>query len=192
MPAGRRSASTRRRRNKEKGRRESSLLPFFLLPFSLKKRAVIAVGSNLGDRRAAMAFAAEHLAAILSNLTLSDVVETEPEGEAVEGDPLFLNAVMVGDTALSARALLEELMNIERAFGRERRHAGAPRTLDLDLIMLGEDMVDEPDLQVPHPRFRERFFVLGPLAQIAPDVRDPVTGLRVGELLRNLLRDEQR
>ncbi|MGB2714291.1 MAG: 2-amino-4-hydroxy-6-hydroxymethyldihydropteridine diphosphokinase [Vicinamibacterales bacterium] len=158
----------------------------------MKKRAVIAVGSNLGDRRAAMAFAAEHLAAILSNLTLSDVVETEPEGEAVEGDPLFLNAVMVGETALSARALLEELMSIERAFGRERRYAGAPRTLDLDLIMLGEDMVDEPDLQVPHPRFRERFFVLGPLAQIAPDVRDPVTGLRVGELLRNLLRDERR
>jgi 2-amino-4-hydroxy-6-hydroxymethyldihydropteridine diphosphokinase len=158
----------------------------------LKKRAVIAVGSNLGDRRAAMAFAAEHLAAILSNLTLSDVVETEPEGEAVEGDPLFLNAVMVGETALSARSLLEELMNIERAFGRERPYAGAPRTLDLDLIMLGEDRVDEPDLQLPHPRFRERFFVLGPLAQIAPDVRDPVTGLRVGELLRNLLRDERR
>ena len=139
-----------------------------------------------------MAFAAAHLAAILSNLTLSDVVETEPEGEALEGDPLFLNAVMVGDTALSARALLEELMNIERAFGRERPYAGAPRTLDLDLIMLGEDMVDEPDLQLPHPRFRERFFVLGPLAQIAPDVRDPVTGLRVAELLRNLLRDERR
>ena len=139
-----------------------------------------------------MAFAAEHLAAILSNSTLSDIVETEPEGEALEGHPLFLNAVMVGETALSARALLQELMDIERAFGRERPYAGAPRTLDLDLIMLGEDMVEEPDLQVPHPRFRERFFVLGPLAQIAPDVRDPVTGLRVGELLRNLLRDEQR
>jgi 2-amino-4-hydroxy-6-hydroxymethyldihydropteridine diphosphokinase len=58
--------------------------------------------------------------------------------------------------------------------------------------MLGDELVEEPDLQVPHPRFRERFFVLGPLAQIAPDVRDPVTGLRVGELLRNLLRDEGR
>jgi 2-amino-4-hydroxy-6-hydroxymethyldihydropteridine diphosphokinase len=156
------------------------------------KTAVIAVGSNLGDRRAAMAFAAEHLAAILSNLTTSDIVETEPEGETLEGQPLFLNAVMVGETALTARALLEQLMDIERAFGRERPYAGAPRTLDLDLILLGEDMVDEPDLQVPHPRFRERFFVLGPLAQIAPDVRDPVTGLRVGELLRNLLRDERR
>ena len=156
------------------------------------KKAVIALGSNLGDRRAAMAFATEHLAAILSNLTTSDIVETEPEGEGLESQPSFLNAVIVGETALTARALLKELMDIERAFGRERPYAGAPRTLDLDLIMLGDDMVEEPDLHVPHPRFRERFFVLGPLAQIAPDVRDPVTGLRVGELLRNLLRDEQR
>ena len=139
-----------------------------------------------------MAFATEHLAAILSNLTTSDIVETEPEGEGLESQPSFLNAVIVGETALTARALLKELMDIERAFGRERPYAGAPRTLDLDLIMLGDDMVEEPDLHVPHPRFRERFFVLGPLAQIAPDVRDPVTGLRVGELLRNLLRDEQR
>jgi 2-amino-4-hydroxy-6-hydroxymethyldihydropteridine diphosphokinase len=139
-----------------------------------------------------MAFAAEHLAAVLSNLTTSDIVETEPEGEGLEGQPSFLNAVIVGETALTARALLKELMDIELAFGRERPYAGAPRTLDLDLIMLGDDMVEEPDLHVPHPRFRERFFVLGPLAQIAPDLRDPVTGLRVGELLRNLLRDEQR
>jgi len=139
-----------------------------------------------------MSFATEHLAAILSNLTTSDIVETEPEGEGLESQPSFLNAVIVGETALTARALLKELMDIERAFGRERPYAGAPRTLDLDLIMLGDDMVEEPDLHVPHPRFRERFFVLGPLAQIAPDVRDPVTGLRVGELLRNLLRDDQR
>jgi 2-amino-4-hydroxy-6-hydroxymethyldihydropteridine diphosphokinase len=156
------------------------------------RRAVIAVGSNLGDRRAAVTFAAEQLSAILSSPILSDVVETEPEGKGLAHQPLYLNAVVVGDTALTARALLEALMDIEQAFGRERPFAGAPRTLDLDLIMLGDEMVEEPGLQVPHPRFRERFFVLGPLAQIAPDVRDPVTGLRVGELLRNLLRDERR
>jgi 2-amino-4-hydroxy-6-hydroxymethyldihydropteridine diphosphokinase len=83
-------------------------------------------------------------------------------------------------------------MAIEQAFGRERPYAGAPRTLDLDLVLLGDEVVDEPGLHVPHPRFRERFFVLGPLAQLAPDVRDPITGLRAGELLRNLLRDEER
>jgi 2-amino-4-hydroxy-6-hydroxymethyldihydropteridine diphosphokinase len=156
------------------------------------KTAVIAIGSNLGDRHAAIAFATERLVALLSNPTRSEIVETEPEGEGLEGQPRFLNAVMVGETALTPRALLQEIMGIERAFGRERPYTGAPRTLDLDLIMLGDDMVDESDLQVPHPRFRERFFVLGPLAQVAPEVRDPVTGLRVGELLRDLLRDTAR
>lgn len=156
------------------------------------RRAVIAVGSNLGDRRAAVAFAAERLSGILSDFSLSELIETEPEGEGYESQPRFLNAVIVGDTSLAARALLEELLAIERAFGRVRPHARAPRTLDLDLVLLGDEIVDEPDLHIPHPRFRERFFVLGPLAEIAPDIRDPVTGLRAGELLRNLLRDESR
>src|SRR5687768_2611384 len=153
------------------------------------RRAAIAVGSNLGDRRAAVAFAAERLSAILGGAVLSEVVETEPEGAGFETDPLYLNAVIVGDTDLSPRALLDALLAIELAFGRERPYTGAPRTLDLDLVLLGDEIVDEPGLHVPHPRFRERFFVLGPLAQVAPDARDPVTGLRVGELLRNLLRD---
>ena len=159
---------------------------------SVTKKAVIAIGSNLGDRRAAIEFAAQQLSAILSNSAFSEVVETEPEGDGLEHQPLYLNAVIVGETALTARALLEAILDIEHAFGRERPHTGAPRTLDLDLIILGDEMVEEPDLHVPHPRFRERFFVLGPLAQIAPEVRDPVTGLRAGELLRNLLRNEAR
>jgi 2-amino-4-hydroxy-6-hydroxymethyldihydropteridine diphosphokinase len=156
------------------------------------RKAVIAIGSNLGDRRAAVAFAAERLAGILADWSLSELIETEPEGEALEDQPAFLNAVMVGDTSLTPRSLLDTLMAIEQEYGRERPYAGAPRTLDLDLVLLGEEVVDEPGLQVPHPRFRERFFVLGPLAQVAPDVRDPVTGLRAAELLRNLLRDGSR
>lgn len=156
------------------------------------RRAVVAIGSNLGDRRAALAFAAERLSAVLSDVSLSEPIETEPGGEGFETQPLFLNAVIVGETSLTARALLDELMAIERAFGRERPHPRAPRTLDLDLVLLGDEIIDEPDLHVPHPRFRERFFVLGPLAHLAPDIRDPVTGLRVAELLRNLLRDEAR
>jgi 2-amino-4-hydroxy-6-hydroxymethyldihydropteridine diphosphokinase len=159
---------------------------------SSNRPVVIAVGSNLGDRRAAIAFAAVHLASVVSNLTLSDVIETEPEGEGLEDQPLFLNAVATGDTTLGARALLDALLGIERAFGRERPFHGAPRTLDLDLILLGDEIVHEPGLEVPHPRFRERFFVLGPLAGIAPDLVDPVSGLRVGELLKKLLRDETR
>lgn len=156
------------------------------------RRAVIAVGSNLGDRRAAVAFAADRLSALLSDASLSDIVETEPEGEGLHAQPLYLNAVIIGDTSLSPQALLGELLAIEQSFGRERPYAGAPRTLDLDLVLLGDEIVDEPGLSLPHPRFRERFFVLGPLAELAPDTRDPVTGLKVTELLRNLLRDENR
>lgn len=156
------------------------------------RRAVIAVGSNLGDRRAAVAFAADRLSSLLSGASLSDIIETEPEGNGLEAQPLYLNAVIVGDTPLAAQALLGELLAIEGAFGRERPYPGAPRTLDLDLVLLGDEIVDEPGLSLPHPRFRERFFVLGPLAELAPDTRDPVTGLKVTELLRKLLRDENR
>jgi 2-amino-4-hydroxy-6-hydroxymethyldihydropteridine diphosphokinase len=152
----------------------------------------IALGSNLGDRRAAIEFAVHRLSRILSNVSVSDAIETDPEGEGLEGQPLYLNAVLVGTTPLEARALLDALMTIEADFGRDRPYPGAPRTLDLDLILLDDVVVDEPDLQVPHPRFRTRFFVLGPLAEIAAGMRDPVTGLRVGELLQRLLRDESR
>ena len=155
-------------------------------------RVAIGVGSNLGDRRRAIAFAADRLRSHIANLTLSDIIETDPEGEAVQGQPLYLNAVVVGDTTLGAREVLDALIAIEEAFGRERPYPGAPRTLDLDLLLLGDDIVDEPDLQVPHPRLRERFFVLGPLAQVAPELVDPVTGLRVGQLLQRLLRDTTR
>jgi 2-amino-4-hydroxy-6-hydroxymethyldihydropteridine diphosphokinase len=145
-------------------------------------RIAIAIGSNLGDRRRAIAFAADQLGRFIDNLALSEIIETDPEGEGSEHQPLYLNAVIVGDTALGAR----------QAFGRERPYTGAPRTLDLDLLLLGDQIVHEPDLQVPHPRFRDRFFVLGPLAQIAPELIDPVTGMRVAELLRRLLRDTSR
>jgi 2-amino-4-hydroxy-6-hydroxymethyldihydropteridine diphosphokinase len=160
-----------------------------------ERPAVIALGSNIGDRRAAMTFAVRRLSRILSHLALSDIVETEPEGpsgELLEGEPPYLNAVVTGTTTLDGRALLDELMAIEQEFGRERPYPGAARTIDLDLILLGDVVIDEPGLQVPHPRFRTRFFVLGPLAEVAPNLMDPVTGKSIGELLRELLRDEAR
>jgi 2-amino-4-hydroxy-6-hydroxymethyldihydropteridine diphosphokinase len=152
------------------------------------RKAAIALGSNLGDRHRAIAFAQNRLSRILSDISLSHVVETHPEGEGLEDQPLFLNAVVIGTTSLDGPALLEELMAIERELGRERPYPGAPRTLDLDLVLLGDEVIDEPHLQVPHPRFRDRFFVLGPMSEIAPDLRDPVTGLKVVELLQRLLR----
>ena len=100
--------------------------------------------------------------------------------------PRYLNGVVVGETALSARQLLKELLAIEQAAGRTRPSPMAPRTLDLDLILFGKERIDEPGLTVPHPRFRERLFVLEPLADLAPDLVDPETGETISVLLRRL------
>jgi 2-amino-4-hydroxy-6-hydroxymethyldihydropteridine diphosphokinase len=158
----------------------------------LTTTVVIALGSNLGDRQAALDFAVARLAPLVSNLTVSSVVETEPAGEGLQDQPLYLNAVAIGHTALTAREMLDALLAIEKACGRERPYPGAPRTLDLDLILLGATIRNSTGLQVPHPRFRERTFVLGPLVEIAPEMIDPVTGLTVTQLLRKLLQDESR
>ncbi|OLD13949.1 MAG: 2-amino-4-hydroxy-6-hydroxymethyldihydropteridine diphosphokinase [Acidobacteria bacterium 13_1_40CM_3_65_5] len=146
-------------------------------------RVAIALGSNVGDRRAHLDFAVDRLRTLLDNLKVSSYYETEPAG-VPEPQPLFLNAAAVGETTLSARALLDALLAIERERGRERPYANAPRTLDLDLVLFGDVVIQEPDLVVPHPRFRERRFVLEPLAQIAPDLADPVTRLTIADLLR--------
>jgi 2-amino-4-hydroxy-6-hydroxymethyldihydropteridine diphosphokinase len=90
----------------------------------------------------------------------------------------------VGDTSLPAGQLLERLLNIEREDGRERPAPGAARTLDLDLILYGGERLDEPGLVVPHPRFRERLFVLEPLAELEPDWIDPVSGATISVLLQ--------
>lgn len=141
----------------------------------------IALGSNLGDRPAQIDAAVARLATVLSDLRVSSAHLTAPVGVDIP-QPDYLNAVVVGRTALSARALLARLLQIEQALGRTRPSLRAPRTIDLDLILFGDAVLDEPDLQVPHPRFRERAFVLDPLAELAPDLVDPVTGLTIRAL----------
>jgi 2-amino-4-hydroxy-6-hydroxymethyldihydropteridine diphosphokinase len=148
-------------------------------------RVAIALGSNLGDRDRYLRSAIAALQPSISNMRVSTFHDTAPVG--VGPQPTFLNATVVGETSLGARALLDTLLAVERDLGRERPFPGAPRTVDLDLILYGDAVIDEaPSLIVPHPRFRERRFVLEPLAEIAPDWRDPVTGKTVEELLRNL------
>ena len=145
--------------------------------------AAIALGSNLGDRRSHLDFAVSRLRLLLDDLRVSRYYETDPH-EVPLPQPRFLNAAAVGAATTAPRALLDALLAIERARDRQRPYVNAPRTLDLDLVLFGDAVIDDPGLIVPHPRFRERRFVLEPLLEIAPELRDPVTSLTVAELLR--------
>jgi 2-amino-4-hydroxy-6-hydroxymethyldihydropteridine diphosphokinase len=145
----------------------------------------VALGSNLGDRERYIRDAIEALRESVAGLTVSSFYDTAPVG--VGQQPRFLNAAAVGSTLLPPRALLDTLLGVEARFGRTRPHPGAARTLDLDLILYGDQIIEERDLKVPHPRFRERRFVLEPLAEIAPDWMDPVTQRTIRELVSGLL-----
>ena len=149
-------------------------------------RVAIALGSNLGDRRAHFEYAIDALRLDLTNVSVSSFSETAPVGVGPEHG-VYLNAVVVGDTRLPARILLERLLEIEEERGRARPYPMAPRTLDVDLILYGEEIIDEDGITVPHARFREREFVLAPLAEIAPDMVDPVTRQTMSDLLNRRL-----
>jgi 2-amino-4-hydroxy-6-hydroxymethyldihydropteridine diphosphokinase len=148
-------------------------------------RVAIALGSNLGDRQTHIKDAIGGLHALLNELRVSSLLDNPFVGTSDQ--PPVLNGVVTGTTTLSARELLDALLELELRFGRTRPFERAPRTLDLDLILYGEERIDQPGLIVPHPRFRDRRFVLEPLAEIAPDMRDPVTGKTIAELLLDLV-----
>jgi 2-amino-4-hydroxy-6-hydroxymethyldihydropteridine diphosphokinase len=150
------------------------------------RQIVVAFGSNLGDRRTRILEAADQVASFLFGFQLSPIIETAPAGAGTEHDPSYLNAVGVGESALAPGEILARLKAIEVAAGRTRPYPNAPRTLDLDLILSGDEILDTGEVQVPHPRFRERRFVLEPLTAVAPNLRDPVTGLTMHALLARL------
>jgi 2-amino-4-hydroxy-6-hydroxymethyldihydropteridine diphosphokinase len=145
----------------------------------------VGLGSNLGDRHAHLDYAAGRLRSVLTDLQVAPFVETEPFG-VDSPQPAFLNSAAVGHTALAPREVLAALLAIEQERNRERPYAAAPRTLDLDLILYGDRIINEPGLIVPHPRFREREFVLAPLTAIAPHMIDPITGRTMAELLQDV------
>jgi 2-amino-4-hydroxy-6-hydroxymethyldihydropteridine diphosphokinase len=133
--------------------------------------AYVGLGSNLGEREALIRRAAELIGAV----RLSELRETEPWG--YEHQPRFLNAAAEIETELPPRRLLDHLLDIERRLGRERvGPKWGPRTIDLDLLLYGDETIDEPGLVVPHPRLLERRFALEPLADLAPWLKIPGDG----------------
>lgn len=133
---------------------------------STLQRAVVALGSNLGERATMLRSACAALEALGHVVACSRLYETAPVGPP---QPQYLNAVALVDTLLSPRQALEALLDIERRFGRERGERWGARTLDLDLIACGRAVVDEPGLCLPHPEAARRAFVLVPLCEVAPD-----------------------
>ena len=132
-------------------------------------RAFVGLGSNLGDRREALSSAVDGLRAGGDVVAVSPLYETEPQG-GPEGQPPYLNVVVELRTAGTPHQLLRRCQDLEAAAGRVRTVRFGPRTLDADVLLFGDAVVDEPDLQVPHPRMRERRFVLAPLSDLAPDL----------------------
>lgn len=145
-------------------------------------KAFVGLGANLGEPETQVRRAVVALGNIPGTrlLAASSLYRSAPVG--VGEQPDFVNAVASVETGLGARALLDELLAIEARFGRQREFPGAPRTLDLDLLLFGDRIIAEPGLVVPHPRMHERAFVLAPLVEIAPDAIVPGKG-RAAQLL---------
>lgn len=151
--------------------------------------AFLGLGSNLGDRRANLEAAIEALDWGDTRVHARSIIyDTDPVG-GPDDQPAFLNMVITVGTTLSARGLLERVVGVEVALGRDRFNEvrWGPRTIDIDILTFGATVIDEPDLQIPHPRIAERAFVLVPLAEVAPDLDIPGLG-RVDELVERVAR----
>jgi 2-amino-4-hydroxy-6-hydroxymethyldihydropteridine diphosphokinase len=142
----------------------------------VSKSAFVGIGSNLGDREGNFRQAVELLSAEdgIDVVAVSEIRETDPVGPVEQGP--FLNGAVRIETDLAPRKLLERLLAVEERLGRVRRERWGPRAIDLDLLLYGDDVVDEPGLTVPHPRLHERRFALEPLSDLAPSLEIPGKG----------------
>ena len=149
--------------------------------------AYVALGSNLGNRDGNIADALRALAQTpgVTITRVSTLLANPPVGMP-PGAPMFLNGVAEVSTTLAPRALLTRLLEVEQSQGRRRRGRTEPRPIDLDLLLYGDEIIDEPGLTVPHPRLHQRLFVLRPLAEIAPQLFHPVLHATAADLLARI------
>ena len=141
----------------------------------------IGLGSNLGDRSKNLSGAVERLSSVGTVTAVSSIYETKPWG--VEGyQPRYLNQAAAVDTSMDALDVVTELLSIEYSLGRAREEKNASRTLDLDLLLHGDSVMNASGVSVPHPRLHERAFVLIPLVEIAPDIVHPILDRSIAEL----------
>ncbi|MFP4119442.1 2-amino-4-hydroxy-6-hydroxymethyldihydropteridine diphosphokinase [Coleofasciculus sp.] len=152
---------------------------------SQSQQCAIALGSNLGDSRAILEAAIVMLAKTPSITVTSESswYRTAPIGPP---QPDYLNGCVILEVQLTPQDLLQTTLSIEKQFGRERRERWGPRTLDLDILLFDNLIIDTPTLQIPHPRMTERAFVLVPLAEIAPDWIEPTSGCAIAQLVQRV------
>jgi 2-amino-4-hydroxy-6-hydroxymethyldihydropteridine diphosphokinase len=152
---------------------------------SLAATVYLSLGANLGDRLANLRLALTRLQTLARLEEVSSLYETQPQG--VSDQPLFLNAVCRVSTGLEPQALLRFLKNVERETGRQPGgERWGPRPIDLDILLYDDRVLDAPELTVPHPRLAERAFVLVPLCELAPELRHPLLGKTMKELLASV------
>lgn len=151
----------------------------FNLPTETVVTAYLGLGSNVGDRAQNLIEALQRLRAVVSLQKLSSIYQSEPVGHTDQ--PEFYNMVVQCSTELPARQLLQEVLSIETAMGRERTVQNGPRNIDIDVLLYDDVVLNDADLQVPHARMHERGFVLRPLLEIAPDMADPRTRERYAD-----------
>jgi 2-amino-4-hydroxy-6-hydroxymethyldihydropteridine diphosphokinase len=150
----------------------------------VRRIVYLSLGSNLGDRQANLNQAMAKMAALGKITAVSAFYETQPVD--LVDQPWFVNCVAALETELTTQELMAAILRLEEDLGRRRLARKGPRTIDIDLLLAGDTVVDEPGLTVPHPAMQQRRFVLEPLAEIAPDAVHPVLQSTVRELLDTL------